>query len=231
MTPPKQKKFKRPGWSIEKTVSGIVCGIDEVGRAPLAGPVVAACAYIPEEVRRKRIWSKVNDSKQLTREQREEIYDGLTSLSCYAIGQAGVEEINSLNIYYASLLAMQRAFEQMCNDFGICPEIALIDGNATPEITCKTQTVVKGDATSLSIAAASIIAKVWRDRLMSELHEEFPYYGWNTNCGYGTREHLEGIDQNGITPHHRSSFAPVRNYIEYGCVEIQQELDFGLAGC
>ncbi len=220
--------MSRPNWKIEKSLTGIVCGIDEVGRAPLAGPVVAVCAYVPEDVRRKRIWSSINDSKQLTRDRREAVYDDLCAMSCFGIGQASVEEIDHLNIYHASLLAMQRSLEKMCEDFSICPECALIDGNAAPRMSCQTQTVIKGDATSLSIAAASIIAKVWRDRLMAELHETHPYYGWGTNAGYGTKEHLNGIEANGVTSHHRRSFAPVRNYIEYGSINIQGELDLVL---
>ncbi len=219
---------KRPGWTVERSLSGIVCGIDEVGRAPLAGPVVAACAYIPEERRRKRVLSAVNDSKQLGREQREAIYDDLLGLASYGIGEASVAEIDRLNIYHASLLAMRRAYEKMCADFSLSPDFALVDGNAAPGLGCHTRTVIKGDATCLSIAAASIIAKVWRDRLMSSLHEAHPYYGWNTNAGYGTREHLDGIEAAGITTHHRRSFAPVRNYLEFGSVRIQGELDLAL---
>lgn len=221
---PKQK----PDWKLERSFGGFVCGLDEVGRAPLAGPVVSACAYVPEENRRKRFWSKVNDSKQLTRQQREALYDDIRTYAHVSIGQASVTEIDDVNIYHASLLSMQRAFEALRAEHGVCANVALVDGNAAPNIGCVTQTVIKGDATSLSIAAASIVAKVWRDCLMMRLHEETPWYGWLTNAGYPTREHLEGIEAKGVTDHHRRSFAPVRNYVEFGTVHIQRELNLSL---
>ncbi|HPF79242.1 MAG TPA: ribonuclease HII, partial [Alphaproteobacteria bacterium] len=122
--------------------------------------------------------------------------------------EATCQEIDELNIHHATLLAMKRAYEAMMTNHECFPQTALIDGKFAPKIACKTQTVVKGDSLSLSIAAASILAKVTRDRLMAGLHEEFPHYGWDSNAGYGTKVHMTGLDSHGITPHHRLSFAP-----------------------
>lgn len=208
-----------------------VCGIDEVGRGPLAGPVVTACAYIPPEKLGHPVWKDVNDSKKLTLQKRDYLFEIIRHQCVYAVAEASAEEIDTLNIHHATLLAMKRAYEAMSP---LCrPErsreipdlsaplrsgrddnneklLALIDGKFAPALSCRTQTVVKGDATSLSIAAASILAKVTRDRMMAALHAEFPHYGWATNAGYGTAEHMDGIARHGITPHHRKSFAPCK---------------------
>jgi ribonuclease HII len=183
-----------------------VCGIDEVGRGPLAGPVVTACVYIPPEYADHAVWRDVNDSKKLTASKREFLFDLIREKTVYAVAEASVEEIDSLNIHHATLLAMRRAYEGVHGRADI--RLTLVDGKFAPKISCATQTVVKGDSTSLSIAAASILAKVTRDRLMARLHEKFPYYGWGNNAGYGTPEHIAGITAHGITPHHRRSFAP-----------------------
>ncbi len=214
----------RPTWNTENACSGLVCGIDEVGRAPLAGPVVAACAYIPGDRRKADIWAHVTDSKALSRQKRERLYDHIFENACVATGEARIEEIEEINIYHASLLAMRRAFEKMCADFDLCMDTALIDGNAAPQLSCAAQTIVKGDSKSLSIAAASIVAKVYRDRLMSRLHDAHPHYEWHKNAGYPVPAHLEGIMRHGVTPHHRRSFAPVKNYIACGNVDLQAKL-------
>lgn len=185
-----------------------VCGIDEVGRGPLAGPVVTACVHIPEENLGHAVWREVNDSKKLTQTKREFLFDLIVNRCVYAVAEANVEEVDSLNIHHATLLAMKRAYEGVRDRVSI--SLALVDGKFAPNLGCNTRTLVKGDATSLSIAAASIIAKVTRDRLMAKLHEEFPHYGWADNAGYGTPVHMEGIRLHGITPHHRKSFAPCR---------------------
>jgi ribonuclease HII len=204
------KKLDRCTFTLEKKFSGPVCGLDEAGRGPLAGPVMAACVHVNDNIRRKRFWSRVNDSKKLTREQREEMYLYITEHCAYGIAEASVEEIDTINILHASMLAMKRALEKMTSNFGITPEAALVDGNYPPKLACHVQTVIGGDATSLSIAAASILAKVTRDRVMQELCEQHPGYGWSTNVGYGTPEHLDGLEKYGVTIHHRRSFAPVQ---------------------
>ena len=184
-----------------------VCGIDEVGRGPLAGPVVAACVFIPEDAKTLGFWDLVTDSKKLSAKKRELLYPQITACCAYSIAEITPEEIDSLNIHHATLKAMKQAYEtiEIAND-----HMALIDGKFVPQITCPAQNVIKGDSKSLSIAAASIIAKVHRDKIMATLHEDHPHYGWDRNAGYGTAQHLEGIRQHGITPHHRKSFAPCK---------------------
>ena len=188
------------------------CGIDEVGRGPLAGPVTAACVHIPEGKRRLRFWKDVTDSKAVPAPKRESLFDKLCEHVFFGIGHATVEEIESLNIHHATLLAMRRAFDAMQATFSFSPELALVDGKFAPALPCKAETVVGGDALHKSIAAASIIAKVTRDRIMRELHDEHPVYGWNTNVGYSTASHLAAIREHGITGHHRRTFENVRQY-------------------
>jgi ribonuclease HII len=201
-------------FKLEKSLPGIVCGLDEAGRGPLAGPVVAACVYIPEENRRKRFWSRVNDSKKLTVEQREELFSCIAEHAAYGICQASVAEIDRINILQASMLAMKRAMVMMAADHGVRPSIALVDGNYPPRLPCAVQTVIGGDAISLSIAAASILAKVTRDRMMRELCSRYPAYGWSRNAGYGTPQHLTALQEHGVTDHHRRSFAPVKSRLD-----------------
>lgn len=183
-----------------------VCGIDEVGRGPLAGPVVTACAYIPPEKLNHPVWDSVTDSKKLSAQKRDYLYEIIKDQCVFGLAQASAQEIDELNIHHATLLAMKRAFENL----GASPSLALIDGKFAPTLSCQTHTVVKGDSKSLSIAAASILAKVTRDRMMVELHQSYPHYGWDTNAGYGTATHMDGIAKYGITPHHRKSFAPCK---------------------
>ena len=185
-----------------------VCGIDEVGRGPLCGPVTSACVHIPSSVLDNPLWDSINDSKKISAVKREKLFEPLKEFCFYGIAEASAQEIDQLNIHHATLLAMKRAYEDMIDRFDVMPNIALIDGKFAPDISCQTQTVIKGDGLSLCIAAASIIAKVTRDKLMKQLHVEHPHYGWDTNSGYGTKVHMEGLQSHGLTPFHRLSFAP-----------------------
>lgn len=194
----------QPDLCRETDLGGLVAGADEAGRAPLAGPVVAAAVILNPNC----IPSGINDSKKLSLKMRESLFDAITENAVsWAVGTASVEEIDRINILHASMLAMQRAVEQLCTR----PSFALIDGNRLPvALPCPAEALVKGDSRSLSIAAASILAKVTRDRMMTALAERYPYYGWEKNAGYPVKAHLEGIRRHGITPHHRRSFTPVR---------------------
>lgn len=188
----------------------IICGVDEVGRGPLAGPVVAAAAILPEGGLPAALHTKIRDSKKLSEKQREALYPHLIECCRYAVAQSDVEEIDSINILQASLLAMKRAVDGL----GLQPHHALIDGNKKPQgLPCAATTIVGGDNKSLSIAAASIIAKVTRDRLMKELAQAHPAYGWDKNAGYGTAAHLEALRAHGPTIWHRTSFAPVASLL------------------
>lgn len=204
----------KPTLMLEQNYTGPVCGIDEAGRGPLAGPVVAACVFIPEGMRRKHFLRSVNDSKKLTAKVRSELYVEIKEFCIFGVGIASPEDIDELNIHHATLLAMKRSYETMCADFGTVPEAALVDGKFSPKIQCSCQTVVKGDSVSLSIAAASILAKVTRDGIMAQLHADHPVYGWERNAGYGTAEHLDALRLHGVTPYHRRTFAPVRNILQ-----------------
>lgn len=199
-----------PKPNFKRELEGLVCGCDEAGRGPLAGPVTAACVFVPHENRKHKIWKQVKDSKLLSLEEREEMFLIIQENACFGIASSTVEEIDEINILQAAVLAMRRATEQMCTQFSICPDLVLIDGNYKPAFPYPVQTVVKGDMLSVSIAAASILAKVTRDRVMKQLHEEHPHYGWLTNAGYGTPEHLNALKSHGPCPHHRASFAPVK---------------------
>jgi len=201
----------KPSFRLEENHDAPVCGIDEAGRGPLAGPVVAACVYLPASTHDHDAIGQINDSKKLTEKRRNALYDFITGTSPHGVGIVSAEEIDTLNIHNATLLAMRRAFLKMCDRFEIKPGMALVDGNFVPDLPCAGQAVKKGDSISLSIAAASVIAKVTRDRIMHEAHHDYPVYGWNRNAGYGTPQHLEGLKIHGITPHHRRSFAPIKN--------------------
>ncbi|HEY4135649.1 MAG TPA: ribonuclease HII [Alphaproteobacteria bacterium] len=186
-----------------------VCGIDEVGRGPWAGPVVAVAVMLDVALLPKKLARRLDDSKALTREAREDIDASLRALFGAAVwagfGEASVAEIDEINILQASFLAMRRAHDAL----PVAPEAALVDGNKYPALPCPGRAVIGGDALCFSIAAASILAKVARDRTMRELAETHPGYGWHTNVGYGTAEHQSGLARLGVTPHHRRSFAPV----------------------
>jgi ribonuclease HII len=197
-----------PNWKheIEAGIKNgvIVCGVDEVGRGPLAGPVVACAVCLPVDMPRK-ITRRLKDSKQIDREEREEVAQILRETVAFGVGMADVEEIDRINILRASHLAMLRAFESVPSR----PGYALVDGNQPPNLPCPITCIIGGDAISLSIAAASIIAKVERDKIMRELAVAHPVYGWDTNVGYSTRDHLTALKEHGPTPFHRKSFRPV----------------------
>ncbi len=197
-----------PNFTLEDCHLGQVCGIDEVGRGPLAGPVVAAAVILKPQARTSECLKLINDSKKLSAKKRELINSELQDIALIGIGAANVAEIDEHNIYQATFIAMRRAYEQLCA-ISDAPVMALIDGNKAPQISCSTQTVVKGDQKSFSIAAASIVAKTYRDKLMQELAKTYPSYGWDRNAGYGTKQHLEALKIQGATPHHRKTFKPV----------------------
>jgi ribonuclease HII len=184
-----------------KTVTGPIAGVDEAGRGPLAGPVVAAAVIL----NRKRIPKGLDDSKQMTAEAREDAFGRIMDCATVGVGEASVDEIDLVNIRQATHLAMARAVRAL----NLVPSFALVDGNDAPALPCRCDTIVDGDARSVSIAAASIIAKVTRDRMMRALHDAHPEYGWLTNKGYGTPEHLDALNRVGPCCHHRRSFAPV----------------------
>jgi ribonuclease HII len=191
-----------------KTVPGPIAGVDEAGRGPLAGPVVAAAVILD----RKRIPKGLNDSKQLSADTRETLFPRIMELAiAVGVGEASVDEIDLINIRQATHMAMARAVRALQFEAAF----ALVDGNDAPALPCPCDTIVDGDAKSVSIAAASIIAKVTRDRMMAALHETHPHYGWARNKGYGTPQHLSALTAHGPTPHHRRSFAPVHNIL-YG---------------
>lgn len=183
----------------------LVAGIDEVGRGPLAGPVVAAAVILAEDT----VILGLNDSKQLN-EKKRGLLAGEIQKQALAIGIAQVApaEIDRLNIYQASRLAMKEAVEQL----QLVPQHLLIDAMQI-DLDIPQEKIIKGDAKSVSIAAASIIAKVYRDNLMKEYHKKYPYYAFDKNAGYGTKDHLQGIKKHGITPIHRKTFAPIKNLI------------------
>lgn len=198
--------LKKPSFEIEDTYEGMVCGIDEVGRGPLAGPVVAAAVVINRSIAPNEILDQINDSKKLSAVKRSYLAEKIYEFSDVSIAQCSVNEIDDINILQASLTAMARAYEGLETR----PEHALVDGNKKPKLICNTKTIIKGDSISISIAAASIVAKEYRDQLMREIANDFPSYGWDHNAGYGTKEHLEAIKTHGVTIHHRKTFAPIR---------------------
>ena len=206
----RKKRKARPSLRFEKEAGCVVCGVDEVGCAPLAGPVLAAALILPDKALPRKLVALINDSKIVPAQKREIVAAALPGYCIISFGEASVEEIDTLNIYHARMLAMCRAIAGL----HVVPGLALIDGNAKPKgVTCSIRTVVDGDARCLSIAAASIVAKVSRDAYMHKLAEEYPGYGWETNVGYGTRDHRSAMAKLGLTPHHRRSFAPVRQLL------------------
>lgn len=177
----------------------IVCGVDEAGRGPLAGPVVAGAVILPKGF----VVDGVNDSKKLTEKKREILFDIIKNESvCWAVGTASCEEIDEINILQATFLAMRRAVDGL----SVKPDIALIDGNKTPGLEICQRAIIKGDAKSANIAAASIIAKVTRDRYMLKMAEKYPQYQFEKHKGYGTKLHYEMIKEYGISPIHRKTF-------------------------
>ena len=183
-----------------------VAGVDEAGRGPLAGPVTAAAVVLD----RARVPMGLDDSKKLTAKARDRLFDEIMDVAEVSVAHATVVEIDGLNILYASHLAMERAMAGLAAPV----DHALIDGNMVPKgLVCPATALVKGDGRSLSIAAASIVAKVTRDRIMVDLAQQFPGYGWEKNAGYPTKAHREALAALGVTPHHRRSFKPVHNML------------------
>jgi ribonuclease HII len=198
-----------PDFELESTLGGplggTVAGVDEAGRGPWAGPVVAAAVVFEAG----RIPDGLDDSKKLSAAARARLFEQIMATAQVGVGEASVDEIDDANILEATLRAMARAVAALPRR----PTTAIVDGNQAPALDCPTETVVQGDGKSLSIAAASIVAKVTRDRQMAALAADFPGFGWDRNAGYGTAEHSRALENLGATPHHRKSFAPVRKRI------------------
>jgi ribonuclease HII len=213
-----------PNLAFEEECGGVVCGIDEVGRGPLAGPVVAAAVVLDLDHMPRALRRGIDDSKALSAQERDECCRAIRGCAIIGIGAASVREIDRINILRASLVAMQRAVRAL----GIVPDAALVDGNIAPSLPCPARPVIGGDGRSLSIAAASIIAKVTRDGIMRELARRYAGYGWESNVGYGTPEHCAALLARGATIHHRRSFAPVRLALAGGT--LQPELPLLAAG-
>ena len=202
-------------FDIEKKFGNIVVGIDEVGRGPLAGPVVAVAVYI-----KRSLWKnflkkypeiiKINDSKKISKKIRKKLYKILINIISFGVGAASVKEIEEKNILQASLIAMERAYISL----KVRANFVLVDGINTPKIKANVKAIKNGDNKSISIASASIIAKVIRDNLMKKLSYKYPGFFWNKNSGYGTKLHIDRIKLFGITPHHRKSFKPITKMIK-----------------
>lgn len=192
----------RPCFKLEKVHPDPVAGVDEAGCAPLAGPVVAAAVILDRE----KFPRGIDDSKAIPKALREVIFDRLHKVAVVGVGMASVEEIDQLNIFWARMLAMQRAVDAL----GVEPAMVLVDGNRCPKWERPSVAIIGGDAKCRSIAAASIVAKVTRDRIMTDYAREWPGYGWERNVGYPTPEHQRALRELGPTPLHRRSFAPVR---------------------
>ena len=199
-----------PDFTFEASLMGqgypLIAGVDEVGRGPLAGPVTAAAGILDPS----NIPQGLNDSKKLSAKRRENLYDLILKSATVAVAHVSVEEIDRINILQASLLAMRNAVAALNPQ----PAHLLIDGNRVPDpINIPAQPIIKGDGKSLSIAAASIVAKTVRDRLMAELSLQNPGYGWEKNAGYPSKQHILALQRLGVTPHHRRSFRPVHNIL------------------
>ena len=205
-----------PDFSFEDRHKGHVCGLDEAGRGPLAGPVVAAAVIIRRRDMPADILAQINDSKKLNATKRDFLYKKIREYSYVSVGVCEVDEIDRLNILQASLLAMRKAHVKLLKLVETPPVAALIDGNMRAKLGGEIEeiTIVKGDARSYSIAAASIIAKHYRDEIMKKHAEQFPQYGWARNAGYGTATHLKALEIHGVTPLHRRSFSPVAERLD-----------------
>lgn len=186
-----------------------VAGVDEAGRGPWAGPVVAGAVILDVDTLPDQLRSGLDDSKKLKAQKRQDLFALLQGHAISGLGLASVEEIDRLNILQATMLAMSRAVA----DLRVKPGMVLVDGNRLPDLDCPGKALIKGDGRSLSIAAASIIAKVSRDKIMTTLAAQYPGYGWQHNAGYGTKKHQQGLAEFGLTEHHRRSFAPIRKIL------------------
>lgn len=197
-----RKSLKPEQRSLDWDTVGLMAGVDEAGRGPLAGPVVAAAVILDE----LKPIAGLNDSKKLTEKRREKLYDEILAKAlCCSIAEATVQEIDSLNILQATLLAMRRAVDGL----RLKPVKVLVDGNRLPVLDVRAEAIVQGDALVPAISAASILAKVHRDRLCAQLHAQYPVYGFDRHKGYGTAVHLQALAEHGPSPSHRMSFAPV----------------------
>ncbi|MFV0627455.1 MAG: ribonuclease HII [Alphaproteobacteria bacterium] len=204
-----------PSFEIEDSVSKLVVGVDEAGRGPWAGPVVAGAVMILNRLISEDLLNSLDDSKKLSEKKREKLYELLLEEEkkgnvAIGVGLSSSKEIDEKNILQATFLAMERAVKEL----SIVPEFAIVDGNQTPKnFPCAVKTVIKGDSKSISIAASSIVAKVYRDRLMKNLAKKYPVYGFEKNAGYGTKLHIEGLKKYGITPEHRKSYKPIKAFM------------------
>lgn len=206
-----------PDFSLEESLGlstrAVIVGVDEVGRGPLAGPVTAAAVFVDRQKITSDLLTKIDDSKKIPQKQRATLSKQIEGIAIIGIGWASSSEIDQLNILEATMLAMQRAIFSLRKQIILDPDYILIDGNKVPRLDFPSKAIVRGDEKSISIAAASIVAKCKRDAFMISLSKLYPYYGWEKNAGYGTREHLAAIEREGITVHHRRSFKPIANYL------------------
>ena len=205
-----------PNFEIEDEYVGLIAGVDEAGRGPWVGPVVAGCVVFLDRKVDEFLLNNLNDSKKISKKKREQLYEVLykekeNGKILIGVGITSAKEIDEINILNASFLAMKRAID----DANANPCMVLVDGNREPKnFGYKTKAVIKGDAKSYSISAASIIAKVYRDKMMEDMAKKYPGYGFEKNAGYGTKAHIEGLKLYGITPEHRLSYAPVKEFVK-----------------
>lgn len=201
-----------PDFELENSVNGVVVGVDEAGRGPWAGPVVAGAVHIVNKGLNPELLAYLDDSKKLSPKLRDRLYALLLDeqkkgVLKFGIGLATAREVDEHNILQATFLAMKRAVDAL----EVMPNLAIVDGNQVPKsLKCPVKAVVKGDAKSFSIAAASVVAKVYRDRLMGEVAQKYPFYAFEKNAGYGTPKHVEGLEKYGVCPEHRLSYKPVK---------------------
>ena len=200
-----------PDWSEENKYQGLIVGVDEAGRGPWVGPVVAGAVVFFNHDIHPFLLKNLYDSKKISATKREALFEVLQSEAklknlAWAVGQASAREIDDLNILQATFEAMRRAVKAL----PCLPDVALIDGNRNPQnFPCPSYTLIKGDAKSYSVAAASIVAKVYRDNLMKNMALQYPGYGFEKNAGYGTKEHIAALKTLGVTPEHRKSYKPI----------------------
>jgi ribonuclease HII len=207
----------QPSFLIENNFdTALICGIDEAGRGPLAGPVVASCAM----VNRDNFLEGINDSKKLSKNTRKKIYENLVKHYKFGVGVVDEKIIDQINILEATKLAMLKAYQDFCKKYNLFPEIILVDGNFKPfslqDKILQIDPIIKGDQKSYSIASASIIAKEYRDEIMLNYHQKFPFYNFDKHNGYGTKNHVENIYKYGICEIHRKSFEPIKTMLNSG---------------
>lgn len=205
-----------PDYTLESDLKGPVAGVDEAGYGPWAGPVMAAAVILDIQTFPSSLLKALDDSKKLSKSKRESLFQGLyqhQNISCWiGVGEASPQEIDTINIRQATLKAMERAIAHLSS---FCaPSSILVDGINIPKVSTPCQTVIKGDSRSFSIAAASIIAKVSRDKIMTKLSLAYPSYGWEKNAGYGTQWHHRALEKYGVTPHHRQTYKPIQEILK-----------------